>query len=152
DVDAGINGCTPTPFTVASITSGTGGTVSNVNLAAGTFDFDPNPGFTGSATVNYTVSDNGCPSPSQTSAPATITLTVTGPVIWFVNAAGGAGDGRLSSPFNSLASAAAVDASGHRIFLSTGTYSSDITLNSNEWLIGQGVTGTDFDTYFGLSV
>jgi len=151
DPDSGINGCTPT-FSVASITANSGGTVSNVSLAAGTFDFEPNPGFTGTAVVNYTVSDNGCPG-SATSAPAAINITVSGPVIWFVNAASVTnGTGTLNSPFNTLAAANAVDAANHRIFVYSGTTpTASITLNSNEWLIGQGVTGTTFDALFGIT-
>ncbi|MEO8135995.1 MAG: Ig-like domain-containing protein, partial [Betaproteobacteria bacterium] len=151
DADSGVNGCVPT-FSVASITSSTGGTVSNVNLAAGTFDFEPAAGFTGTAVVNYTVSDNGCPG-IATSATATISLTVNGPVIWFVDAGAPAGgNGTLSQPFQTLTPAAAVDAAGDRIFVFTGTYSAGITLNANEWLIGQGAIGTSFDNYFGLTV
>ena len=97
------------------------------------------------------MSDNGCPG-SATSTPATVTVTVNTPVIWFVNPAAGVnGDGRLSSPFNNLASAAAVDASGHRIFLYSGTATSGISLNTDEWLIGQGVTGASFDALFGIT-
>ena len=150
DADNGVSGCTPN-FSVASITSVSGGTVSNVNLGAGTFDFDSTPGFTGTAVVNYTVADDGCPGPAATSAPATISLTVSGPVIWFVNSAGAAGNGTLSSPFNTLAAAVAVDAANHGIFLYTGTYSTGITLNTGELLIGQGVTGASFDAVFGIT-
>jgi VCBS repeat-containing protein len=150
DADSGVNSCAPT-FTVASITSNTGGTVSNVSLGAGTFDFDPTPGFTGTAVVNYTVQDTGCPG-TATSASAAINITVSGPVIWFVDPAAGVnGNGGLSSPFNNLASAAAVDASGHRIFVYSGTATSGIALNSDEWLIGQGVTGTTFDALFSIT-
>src|SRR5262249_12274132 len=119
DADNGVNGCTATPFAVASITAGTGGTVSKVNLGGGTFDCDPRAGFTGTATVNYTVSDSGCPGVA-TSAAATISIPVNGPVIWFVNPALGTnGDGRLSTPFNSLASANTAKGTnvGHRIFV-----------------------------------
>ncbi|MGR9087603.1 MAG: Ig-like domain-containing protein, partial [Gammaproteobacteria bacterium] len=56
DPDAGVDGCTPV-FSLASVNSVSGGTVSNVNSTAGTFDFEPNAGFTGSATVNYTIQD-----------------------------------------------------------------------------------------------
>ena len=44
-------------------------------------------------------------------------------MIWFVDdSAAAGGDGRLSSPFNTLAGAAAVDAANHRVFLYAGTY------------------------------
>ncbi|HWC69702.1 MAG TPA: Ig-like domain-containing protein [Actinomycetota bacterium] len=154
DADSGVNGCTPS-FTVASVgptTTPAGGTISNVNAAAGTFDFDPPPGVTGNVTFSYTVQDTGCPG-SATSAPATITVSVSGPVIWFVddNAAAG-GDGRLSSPFNTLAGAAAVDAANHRIFLHDGAYATGIALSSGEWLVGQGVTGfASFDALMGIT-
>lgn len=160
DADAGINGCSPT-FSVASITGNTGGTVSNVNLAAGTFDFDPAPGFVGTATVNYTVADNGCPG-SAVSAPATISLTVAGPVIWFLNpAAASDGNGTLGSPFNSLSSAVAAmgTATSNRLFVYSGTTAVGVGINltgatsqaAAQWLIGQGATGTSFDDLMGIA-
>jgi hypothetical protein len=162
DADNAINGCTTTPYSVASIgTTVTNGTVSNVNLGAGTFDFDPNPGFTGSATVSYTVSDSGCPG-SATSGAATITITVNGPVIWFVNPAAGVnGAGTLNSPFNSLASANTAKGTGvnHRIFVYAGTtaggvgatLAGDTTQATAQWLVGQGATGASFDSLMGIS-
>ncbi len=163
DADAGINGCSPT-FSVASISSGTHGTVSNVNLGAGTFDFEPEPGYIGAATATYTVKDNGCPG-TATSASATINMTVSGPVVWFVNpAAGTDGTGTLASPFNSLASAntAKSTSANHRIFVYNGTTVSGVgvTLSgaasqaSAQWLIGQGATNSPtntFDALMGIS-
>ena len=149
DADSGVSGCSPT-FSVVSITSGSGGTVSNVNLGAGTFDFDPAPGFTGAATVNYTVADDGCPGVA-TSDPSTISLTVSGPVIWFVNpAVAGPGTGTLADPFKTLAAADAVDATNHRVFVYAGATTTGLTLNSGEWLIGQAATGS-FDTFFSIT-
>ncbi|WP_024298209.1 tandem-95 repeat protein [Methylomicrobium lacus] len=160
DVDAGSNGCSPN-FSVASIDQVSGGTVSNVNLAAGTFDFEPNVGFTGPATVNYTVKDDGCPGPAATSAAASITLDVSGPVIWFVNPAlGSNGDGRLSTPFNSLASATAAKGASvnHRIFVYSGTTASNVGVSlagdsaqaTAQWLIGQGATNSPTNTFDAL--
>lgn len=150
DADNGVSGCAPT-FTVASLTSGAGGTVSNLDANVGSFDFDPNPGFTGTATAGYTVQDNGCPG-SATSASAAISITVSGPVIWFVNtAAVGTNDGRLSNPFTSLGSVPAVDNANDRVFVYSGTYANGLALTSGEWLIGQGVTGTTFDALFGIA-
>src|SRR5918911_1292824 len=86
DTGTGSPACNPT-FTVASVSATTpaGGTISNLNTATGTFDFDPPAGFTGGdVTFTYTVSDNGCPG-SATSDPATVTVSVSGPVIWFVD-------------------------------------------------------------------
>jgi hypothetical protein len=130
----------------------TGCTVSNVNSAADTFDFNPAPGGTGSYTLKYRVADSGNPSPGATSDYATINITVSGPVIWFVNpAAATNGNGTLTSPFNNVASASAVDAANHRIFLHTGTATGSVALNTGEWLIGQGVSGASFDSVFGIT-
>ncbi|NOH01782.1 MAG: cadherin-like domain-containing protein [Chloroflexi bacterium] len=153
DPDTGDSGYTAT-FTVGTVSATTpaGGVISNLNTATGTFDFDPPPGASGNVTFTYTVCDSGNPAPPVCGAPATVTVNVAGPVIWFVNPAAGVnGSGTLNSPFNNLASAAAVDASTHRIFVYTGTATTGITLNTDEWLIGQGVTGTTFDALFGIT-
>lgn len=153
DPDTGDGGYTAT-FTVGTVsfTTPAGGTVSNLDSSAGTFDFDPPPGVTGSVTFTYTVCDSGNPAPSQCSLPATVTVTVGGPVIWFVNPAAGVnGDGRLSSPFNVLSAADAVDAANQRIFVYSGTASTGFVLNAGEWLIGQGVTGPSFDSVFSIA-
>ncbi|MER2626148.1 MAG: Ig-like domain-containing protein, partial [Accumulibacter sp.] len=161
DADANVDGCAPT-FTVASLTSGTGGTVSNLDPAAGTFDFEPDPGFTGTATASYTVQDNGCPLPAATSASATIGITVNGPVIWFVTpAAGTSGTGTLADPFTNLASANTAKGSNtnHRIFVYTGmttagtgvSLTGDTTQAGAQWLIGQGASGVSFDTLMGIA-
>jgi hypothetical protein len=77
-------------------------------------------------------------------------------VIWFVdNTNAGAANGTLGSPFTSLAAAtAAIGANvDHKIFLhtGTGTYAGGATLNTNGWLIGQGVVGASFDAVFGIA-
>ena len=151
DADSGVNGCTPT-FSVASLSVGNG-TVSNLNAGAGSFDFEPNPGFTGNATGTYTVQDNGCPG-NATSAAASVTITVGGPVIWFVDdSAPGGGDGRLGRAFQTMGAAtSAIGAStGHRIFVYSGTYTQGATLNQGGWLIGQGVSTAGFDGVMGIT-
>ena len=153
DPDSGDSGYTAI-FTIGTVsaTTPTGGTISNINNANGTLDFDPPPGTTGSMTFTYTVCDSGSPPPALCSAPATVTVTVSGPVVWFVNpAAATNGDGRLSSPFKTLAAADAVDAASHRIFVHTGPVPSGITLNTGEWLVGQGVVAESFDALFGIT-
>ncbi len=153
DPDTGDGGFTDI-LTVGTVSATTpaGGVISNVNTSTGTFDFDPPPGVTGNVTFTYTVCDNGNPLPSMCSVPATATVSVAGPMIWFVNpAAATNGNGLLDNPFNTLAAAAAVDTSGQRIFLYTGTATTGITLNTNEWLIGQGVSGASFDAVFGIT-
>jgi hypothetical protein len=151
DADSGISGCSPS-FTVAAVTSGTGGTVSNFNAGAGTFDFEPNAGFTGTATASYTVSDNGCPG-TATSAAATINITVSGPVVWFVDdSAAAGGDGRLGREFQTIGAATSVIGANtnHKIFVYSGSYTQGATLNTDGWLIGQGVSGS-FTSAFGIS-
>src|SRR5205085_6634101 len=80
---------------------------------------------------------------------ATVTLTVSG-MIWFVNnTAGSNGDGRLSSPFNTLAAFQAVNdgagnhpAANDNIFLyeSATAYVGPVTLLNGQKLIGQDAT------------
>jgi hypothetical protein len=159
DVNGDATGNTTfTPsFTLGSITVGascTGCTVSNVNTATGTFDFDPPAGGTGAFSVTYTVVDNGDPSPGATSAPQTISFTVNGPVIWFVDTAVGAGGtGRLSAPFNTLppATTAMGVSTNQRIFVDNGNVTGNVTLQTDGWLISDAVTGSTFDSVMGIS-
>jgi hypothetical protein len=147
DVESG------TTLTVGTVSATTpaGGTVT-VNPTTGAFDFDPPPGVTGDVTFTYEVCDDGIPGPGLCSAPATVTVTVAGPVIWFVQqGAAGSNDGRLSNPFTALGSVPGVDSANDRVFLFTGTYSDGLTLLMGEQLIGQGVTGASFDSVFGIS-
>ena len=160
-----VNGVAPTGGTI-TVTIPNRGTVTTTagGPQAGAFDFDPAPGVTGAVGFTYTVCDSGeGPPATACSAPATVTFTVSGPVIWFVDpAAPGPGDGRLGSPFRFLSGnpgaandAADVDAAGHRVFVYAGTATSGIALNTGGWLIGQGVSppapGAGFDDLFGIS-
>jgi hypothetical protein len=157
DPDSGDAGYTPS-FSLASVTVGSGTcsgcTISNVN-ANGSVDVDPAAGQTGSLTLNYTISDSGNPGPAATSDPQTITLNISGPVIWFANAASGndtTGRGTLAAPFATLGKVDTVDAASQSIFLHSGSYANGITLNTNERLIGQGVSGpASFDALFGIT-
>ena len=160
DPDTG-DGLYSATFTIGVLgaTTPAGGTTSNLNASTGTFDFDPPPGATGNVTFTYTVCDSGNPGPSLCSAPATVTVNVTGPVIWFVNPAeADPAMGDWVTHSNSSLEMLArgndvddVDATGHRIFVYTGTATGGIALNSDEWLIGQGVTGAGFDALFGIT-
>jgi CSLREA domain-containing protein len=174
NADNGVNGCVSTTFTVdATSVSGTtaqGGTVSNLNTTNGSFDYDPPAGFTGADTFTYKVKDTGCPAPGVDSSAATVTINVTGPVIWFVDTTlVPAGNGKLATPFNTLAAATAAMGlnAAQRIFVfggSTTASGTTVTLQGNntqatqalargqaQWLIGQGAIGTNFDTFFGIS-
>ncbi len=121
-------------------TSAQGGSVS-VN-ADGSFSYNPPAGFEGIDTFTYTVTDTG----GKTDT-GTVTLTITG-MIWFVNAAaGGGGDGRLTTPFNCLTGGGCFSsvndgvgnhpAANDNIFLFTGAYTGGLTLLDNQKLIGQ---------------
>ncbi|HEX8474956.1 MAG TPA: PxKF domain-containing protein [Pyrinomonadaceae bacterium] len=122
----------------AGTTSAQGG---NVSVASdGSFTYNPPPGFEGTDTFNYTVTDS-----NGNTDTATVAVTVGG-MIWFVdsNAAAG-GDGRLTSPFSALTGAGsfdavAADAPGENIFLYSGNYTGGLTLLDGQRLIGQGAS------------
>lgn len=108
--------------------------------ADGTFEYDPPAGYEGLDRFTYTISGGST---------ATVTLKVGG-MVWFVdeNATTG-GDGRLSSPFDTLAAfntantkttkTATDPASGDNVFLyeSNDNYAGGVTLLDNQKLIGQ---------------
>lgn len=128
------------PITITSInTTGTEGQVTH--NANGSFTFKPNPGYEGSTTFKYTVSDG------KATDEGTVTITVSD-VIWFVdNNAGANGDGRLGTPFNSIANfnTGASDEAGDFIFLyrnTTNNYTGSITLLNDQALIGAGATAS----------
>jgi uncharacterized repeat protein (TIGR01451 family) len=117
----------------------TTGTQGNVTFNAdGSFTFNPAPGFTGSTTFGYTMSDG-----EGNADTATVTINVTG-MIWFIQAGAAAGgDGRLTAPFNSIASfLTAPHEAGDNIFLHSGNYVSGLVLLANQRLIGQGATAS----------
>lgn len=129
----GSGGLTVSAFTA---TSTSGGTVQVV--ADGRFTYNPPRGFSGVDTFRYTAADG-----EGNSVTATATITV-GQVVWFINnAVSSPGDGRLTTPFATIAdfTAAAVAKAGDIIFLYQGTnaYTSTMTLRNNQQLIGQGV-------------
>jgi hypothetical protein len=151
--DGDNNGAFVTTYTLASVTAGgatpcTGCTISNLNGAAGSVDVDPPADTTGALTLNYTLSDG-----TATSAAQTITLTISGPTVWFVDNATGldTNKGTMGSPFKTLTKVSTVDATGDGIFLYSGTYAAGITLKASEKLVGQPTTGTTFDSVFGLT-
>ena len=150
DPDNGINGCSTTLSVVnISATTPVGGSAVLDN-ADGSFTFSPPPGVTGPVTFTYQVQDDGCPG-IATSAAATVTVTVSGPTIWFVDDSVAGGNGTLGAPFQTLAQADAVDAASHRVFVYSGSYPTGLTLNTSEWLVGQAATGTTFDLLMGIT-
>ncbi|HYP00241.1 MAG TPA: lamin tail domain-containing protein [Pyrinomonadaceae bacterium] len=109
----------------------------------GTFTYLPNVNFRGPTdTFTYTIRNNADNSLTDT---ATVTINITG-MVWYVNNAGANGDGRSSSPFNTLTpvnnAASDVDQAGDYIYLSTGNgspYTTGLALESNQQFIGNGV-------------
>ncbi len=122
-------------------TSAQGGQVT-ATLGDGNFQYNPAPGFEGSDSFTYTVTD----ATGKTDT-ATVSITVSG-MIWFVNAAAGSGgDGRLTTPFNCLVGAGcfspvAADDPGDNIFMFSGTYNDNaaLVLLNNQKLIGAAAT------------
>jgi hypothetical protein len=108
----------------------------------GTFTYNPAAGYTGTDNFTYTI-DNGFSSPVTVTVP----ITVSG-MIWFINnTAAAGGDGRLSSPFNSLAgvsNGAGGSGDGQTIFVysGSGNYSGGIVLKNGQKLIGQAASAT----------
>jgi len=131
----------------APVTSIQGG---NITMSAnGSFIYNPPAGFEGTDTFTYTLTDNDGDPGGHTDT-ATVSITVAG-MIWFVNSTGAAGDGRLTTPFNSMAAFQAVNngtgnnpAAGDNIFLfeNATPYTSGVTLLNNQKLIGQDATAT----------
>ncbi|HEX8695032.1 MAG TPA: Ig-like domain-containing protein [Longimicrobium sp.] len=134
DADAGNTLSVAAPGTYATAA---GGTVT-IN-ADGSFAYLSPSGFTGSDSFTYTATDG-----TDSSAPATVTMTVATRV-WYVSNAGAApGDGRDASPFTTLKAAETASAAGETIFLlagngSTTGYQDGIVLKNGQALTGQGV-------------
>ncbi|MGH3996594.1 MAG: hypothetical protein ACRDTJ_03940, partial [Pseudonocardiaceae bacterium] len=150
-----VDGVGAQPFSITAT-----GPIASVNggsatiAANGSFSYNPPAGFTGANdTFPYQICDSGVPGSACTNATATI--AVSGPRVWFVNnSLGSSGDGRLSSPFNTLAAAdTTANASGDRTFVFTGgsTYTGGFGLLTNQRVIGQGVVDSDFDTALGIT-
>jgi hypothetical protein len=110
--------------------------------ADGSFTYNPPPGFEGSDSFTYTLTN------SEGSNNATVNITVSG-MIWFVSdVASCPCDGRLTNPFLDLSGAGntfdavAADDPGDNIFLYTGVYTGGLTLLANQRLIGQGASAS----------
>jgi hypothetical protein len=119
-----------------------GGTATVASDGGYSFTSKAGDGVSSTATadsLNYAVSDGaGCISPAQT-APVNVNQRV-----WYVNnAANAAGDGRQTTPFQSLASAQSASAAADTIYVfrGNGTVSNQntgIVLKDNQTLIGEG--------------
>lgn len=138
--DSAPAGATISAFDATSVR---GGTVAMTTAGAGLgqFTYNPPPGYEGSDSFTYTLTSSG------QSDTATVTLAVSG-MIWFIdNSQASNGDGRLGSPFNSIANfnSGAADDAGDNIFLyrqTAANYTGPLTLLNNQKLIGQGATAS----------
>jgi hypothetical protein len=116
------------------------------------FTYNPPVGFQGNDTFTYTITDAS----GFTSAPATVTVPVSG-MIWFVNNNSGACsslcNGRLTNPFTTLDSFTSVNdgvgthpANNQNTFVyesaATYTFSTGTLLRAGQKLIGQDATAT----------
>jgi hypothetical protein len=142
--DNDADGVGPALTATATATSAQGG---NVSMSSdGGFTYNPPAGFEGTDTFTYTVNDG-----EGNTDTATVSITVSG-MIWFINNNGSsAGDGRLTSPFNTLAAFNAVNngagnnpAANEPIFVyeSATAYTGGVTLLAGQKLIGQDSTST----------
>lgn len=115
----------------------------------GGFSYTPPVGYEGGDSFTYTLTDGDPNTPNDV---ATVTITVANS-IWFINSSSVAGteDGRLNTPFKSIANFQAVNdgmgahpAAGDVIFLHTGSgnYTGPITLLNNQKLVGQGASAS----------
>src|SRR5262249_10537211 len=94
-----VDGPQPLSVVAQSNASTTHGTVTVTTT--GDFSYNPNAGFTGSDTSNYTVPDGNTPTAGTDTK--TVTINVTTPKVWYVNAdAATDGDGSSEHPFNTL--------------------------------------------------
>lgn len=111
----------------------------------GSFSYDPGPGYTGMASFDFRVCDDGIPAPPQCSPNQTVTINIAD-IIWFINQGdAGLNLGTLANPFNSMASFDAVNDDtgtnpgvGDTAFLFSGTTTEGVTLLDGQFLIGQG--------------
>jgi len=131
--------------------SGTGNTAQGGDVtvnADGSFIYVPRAGFRGpNDTFFYEICDDGIPALCDT---AIVTVGISG-MAWFLdNSLGPAGDGRSSSPFNTLAAFEAINGNGgvfdpgngDSIFLAAGAsdYTGGVSLEANQIFIGEGAS------------
>lgn len=141
DFDDNIPGLTITAGTFATTQGG-----SIMISADGSFMYTPAAGFTGNDTYAYTLNDaNGVGGGVPATDLGLVTITVSN-LIWFIDNSSVAvtSDGRLTSPFKSLAdfNAGSVVVGDLTYIEHTGTnYTGGIVLQDNERVYGEGHTG-----------
>lgn len=135
-------------------------------FADGSFEYTPPAGYEGDDSFTYTLNDATQAGPgAPVTDVGTVTITISG-MIWFINNSAAAGDGRLSSPFNSLGAFNTANGGmtmnngdvvnpeiNETIFLYTGSsnYTSGITLLDGQRLFGQGASTANLGTLTGIT-
>ena len=142
------------PFTVIPQTAAATTNGGRVTVAAdGAWGYEPPAGSVNADSFSFEVCDSGIPASACTIA--TATLTLSGNLVWFVDAASASGgDGTLAKPFQTIAEAVTAGGANARIFVASGNYTAGATLLAGQQLIGQGVSvvsAIDFDTLFGIA-
>lgn len=105
----------------------------------GTFTYTPNTGFAGPTdTFTYTLTDG-----NGVTNTGTVTMNLSG-MVWYVNSAGAAGDGRSHSPFNTLNAAGTPSAANSTIYVHSGgaTTTGNLTMDASQTLHGAGASFT----------
>jgi len=137
DVKTGDAGPGPLSVTFPA-TSTNGGTIAE-GTGDGTFTYTPAVAFAGPTdTFTYTLTDgNGVTNTGL------VTINLSN-VVWYVNSAGGAGDGRSHNPFNTLSAAVTPSGSTHIIYVHSGgaTTTGNLAMDANQTVHGQGATFT----------
>ncbi|HEX6623948.1 MAG TPA: Ig-like domain-containing protein, partial [Pyrinomonadaceae bacterium] len=144
-----VGPCSSAGLTASGPTSSANGGDVTVN-PNGSFSYNPPAGFEGADSFTYTVTD-----PQGKTDTATVNFTVN-EVVWFVdNTAAAGGDGRLTEPYNSLASLGGADLDEPFDFIfvheGAGAYGGGIVLEDNQRLIGQGTALDAALTAFGVT-
>ena len=144
DVDDPIGDLSAQLVAGSALPAGT--VVTLVNASDGSFRYDPPGGYSGPGSFQFQICDDGVPTaPQQCSAPTTVTFSITGPELYFVDdSAAAGGDGGRNDPFDSLVDIPGARGNGDRIYVFSGDYVTAHTLNADEHLIGQGHTGSSF--------
>ena len=137
---------------VAGSSFSTNGGAVTVNASTGTFTYDPPVGFHGSDSFTYTITDSS----GFTSAPAAVSVTVSGMILFVNNNAGACSstcDGRMTHPFTALQTFTSVNdgvgthpGNNQNVFVyesaTAYTFSSGTLLRTGQKLIGQDATAT----------
>lgn len=122
-----------------SIATSGGGQVSmSLN---GAFTYMPAVGFQGADTFTYVITDEDALNDASTgNGVVEVSINVTGMIWFFDDSNPSAGDGRLGSPFQTLAqhNSNAMDADGDCLFIYSGSYNDSLNLANNQRVMGQG--------------